>query len=129
MKAVIAQTPGNPDVLELRDISPPLVAKGEVKIRVRAFGLNKAESYYRNGDYGTFVPNQALGIEAVGVVVEDPGAADNRIEPHVDRAAIGRQRLDPQRGGLDDSGVQVLPSARGGAAKKRVAAHARSGRP
>ena len=71
MKAVIAQTPGAADVLEIRDIDQPTVAVGEVKIRVRAFGLNKAESYYRSGNYGTFVPNQALGIEAVGEVVED----------------------------------------------------------
>lgn len=72
MKAVIAKQPGGPEVLELVDIDQPELQTGEVKIRVKAFGLNKAESYYRSGHYGTFVPNQALGIEAVGEVVEDP---------------------------------------------------------
>ena len=72
MKAVIAKQPGGIDVLELVDIDEPSPNEDEVKIRVRAFGLNKAESYYRNGNYGTFIPNQALGIEAVGEVVEDP---------------------------------------------------------
>ena len=71
MKAVIANQPGGPEVLQLVDIDEPEVKAGEVKIRVRAFGLNKAESYYRSGNYGTFVPGQALGIEAVGEVVED----------------------------------------------------------
>lgn len=53
------------------DVAEPAVKAGEVKIRVKAFGLNKAESYYRSGNYGTFVPDQALGIEAVGEIVED----------------------------------------------------------
>ena len=71
MKAVIANQAGGPEVLELVDIEQPVSAEGEVKIRVHAFGLNKAESYYRSGNYGTFVPGQALGIEAVGEIVED----------------------------------------------------------
>lgn len=58
--------------IQLADIDEPNLAEGEVKIRVKAFGLNKAESYYRSGNYGTFVPDQALGIEAVGEIIEDP---------------------------------------------------------
>lgn len=71
MKAVIAHQAGGPEVLEIVDIDQPVADHDEVKIRVRAFGLNKAESYYRSGNYGTFVPGQALGIEAAGEVVED----------------------------------------------------------
>lgn len=73
MKAVIAIKPGGPEVLQLADIDQPQVQKGEVKIRVRAFGLNKVESYYRSGNYGNFVAGRALGIEAVGEIIEDPG--------------------------------------------------------
>ncbi len=72
MKAIIAKQPGGPEVLELVDIDQPVTQEGEVKIRVKAFGLNKAESYYRSGNYGTFVPDQALGIEAVGEIIDDP---------------------------------------------------------
>lgn len=71
MKAVIAKNIGGPEVLQLVDIDQPTTGRGEVKIRVKAFGLNKAESYYRSGNYGTFIADQALGIEAVGEVVED----------------------------------------------------------
>jgi len=71
MKAVIANTPGGPEVLQLADIDEPVTKAGEVKIRVRSFGLNKVESYYRSGSYGNFVPGQTLGIEAVGEIVED----------------------------------------------------------
>ena len=77
MKAVIARQPGGPEVLQLVDIDQPQTQKGEVKIHVKAFGLNKAESYYRSGNYGKFVPGQALGIEAVGEIVEDPGGNYN----------------------------------------------------
>lgn len=77
MKAVIAKKPGGPEVLQIVDIDQPITQKGEVKIRVKAFGLNKAESYYRSGNYGEFVPDQALGIEAVGEIIEDPDGAFN----------------------------------------------------
>lgn len=71
MKATVAKKPGGPEVLQLVDIDQPVTQDGEVKIRVKAFGLNKAEGYYRSGNYGNFVPDQALGIEAVGEIVED----------------------------------------------------------
>ncbi|MCF6304953.1 MAG: zinc-binding dehydrogenase [Rhodobacteraceae bacterium] len=77
MKAVIAKKPGGPEVLQLVDIEQPVTQEGEVKIQVKAFGLNKAESYYRSGNYGNFVPDQALGIEAVGEIVEDPSGTYN----------------------------------------------------
>jgi len=77
MKAVVAKNPGGPEVLQLVDIEQPVSQEGEVKIRVKAFGLNKAESYYRSGNYGTFVPDQALGIEAVGEIIEDPSGTFN----------------------------------------------------
>ncbi|MBY0515407.1 MAG: zinc-binding dehydrogenase [Bacteriovoracaceae bacterium] len=72
MKAVVVKKAGGPEVLELVDIDEPQVLKDEIKIRVKAFGLNKAESYYRSGNYGQLVPGQALGIEAVGEVLNDP---------------------------------------------------------
>ena len=77
MKAVVAKNPGGPEVLQLVDIDQPVTQEGEVKIRVKAFGLNKAESYYRRGNYGNFVPDQALGIEAVGEIIEDPSGTFN----------------------------------------------------
>ncbi|MPY23482.1 zinc-binding dehydrogenase [Shewanella psychropiezotolerans] len=72
MKAIIATQAGGPEVLEIREMSEPVTAQGEVKIRVKAFGLNKAETYYRNGAFGTINPEFSPGIEAAGVVLEDP---------------------------------------------------------
>ncbi|MDH4351433.1 MAG: hypothetical protein OEW56_09825 [Gemmatimonadota bacterium] len=71
MRAIVARKPGAPEVLEIVEAAEPEVRDGEVKIRVHAFGLNKAERYYRAGNYGIFSPELALGYEAVGEVVED----------------------------------------------------------
>jgi NADPH:quinone reductase-like Zn-dependent oxidoreductase len=60
MKAIVAINPGGPDVLRIIETIEPQAQKGEVKIKVKAFGLNKAESYYRNGTYGIFSYNTSL---------------------------------------------------------------------
>ena len=71
MKAVIAKERGGPEVLRLVDLDIPVLADGEVRINVKAFGLNKVDSCYRRGLFRSFVPGQILGIEAVGVVDKD----------------------------------------------------------
>lgn len=72
MKAIIAKSKGGPEVLEPYEISEPEVSDGEVKIRVHAFGLNKAEMYNMKGGHGPFSGHLALGIEAAGEVIIDP---------------------------------------------------------
>jgi len=72
MKAIIASKPGGSEVLMMINTEEPEAQTGEVKIKVHAFGLNKAESYYRSGNYGIFSSELALGYEAVGEVVDDP---------------------------------------------------------
>ena len=72
MKAIIASKPGGPEVLKMINTEEPKAQTGEVKIKVHAFGLNKAESYYRSGNYGIFSSDFALGYEAVGEIIEDP---------------------------------------------------------
>lgn len=41
MKAIVQDTYGEPDVLELRDIPPPHPAEDEVLVRVRAAGVDR----------------------------------------------------------------------------------------
>jgi NADPH:quinone reductase-like Zn-dependent oxidoreductase len=72
MKAIVATKPGGPEVLKIIETDEPEAQMGEVKIKVHAFGLNKAESYYRSGNYGIFSSDLALGYEAVGEVIDDP---------------------------------------------------------
>ncbi|WP_454440445.1 zinc-binding dehydrogenase [Vibrio bathopelagicus] len=72
MKAIIAAQAGSPEVLTLIDTNEPETQDNEVKIKVKAFGLNKAETYYRAGHFGQLNPELALGIEAAGEVIFDP---------------------------------------------------------
>jgi NADPH:quinone reductase len=61
---------GGPEVLESRELPDPTPGPGEVLVRVRAFGLNHADSYMRSGVWSFGIP--VLGIECVGVVERDP---------------------------------------------------------
>lgn len=60
---------GGPEVLHIEtvDVAPP--ARGEVQIRVKALGLNRAEALLRRGTYiETATFPSGLGLEAAGIV-------------------------------------------------------------
>jgi NADPH:quinone reductase-like Zn-dependent oxidoreductase len=60
---------GPPDVLRLVDLDVRRPARGELRIRVRAIGLNRAESMFRSGQYlEQPVFPAGLGYEAAGEV-------------------------------------------------------------
>jgi NADPH2:quinone reductase len=71
MKAYIIGHAGGPEVLRLADIPAPEAKEDEVKIRVRAFGLNRAEVYRRACKMGPIDSPVVPGIEAVGEVISD----------------------------------------------------------
>jgi hypothetical protein len=50
MKAIVAEKAGTPDVLTLKEIAKPDAKAGWVLIKVKAFGLNRAELFTRQGD-------------------------------------------------------------------------------
>lgn len=72
MKTYVIEHAGGPDVLQLRDIVVTEPGADEVQIRVRAFGLNRAEVYRRQGKMGPISGQVVPGIEAVGEVIRDP---------------------------------------------------------
>ena len=76
MRAIVMSHHGGPEVLETRELPDPVPGPGDVLIRVRAFGLNHADTYMRSGVWSFGIP--VLGIECVGVVEEDPSG---RLEP------------------------------------------------
>lgn len=75
MKAAVIHTPGGPSALQLEQIPIPKPSKGEVLIRIRAFGLNRSEMFTRQGYSPTSVVRfpRVLGIECVGEVASAPG--------------------------------------------------------
>ena len=70
MRAVVMTEHGGPEVLQVRELPDPVPAEGEVLIRVRAIGLNHADTYMRSGVWSFGIP--VLGIEAAGTVEHDP---------------------------------------------------------
>ncbi len=72
MKAALLKAPGPAENLRLVDMPIPSVPEGHVKIKVKAFGLNRSELMTRKGlSPGVAFP-RVLGIECVGEVEEDP---------------------------------------------------------
>ncbi|MBA8902934.1 zinc-dependent alcohol dehydrogenase family protein [Phyllobacterium sp. P30BS-XVII] len=60
---------GGPDVLRIEDINIPKPDRGEVRIHVKALGLNRAEALLRSGNYiETPAFPSRLGLEAAGIV-------------------------------------------------------------
>jgi NADPH:quinone reductase-like Zn-dependent oxidoreductase len=60
---------GGPEVLQIEEVAVPPPAKGEVQIKIKALGLNRAESMFRRGQYLENPKFPArLGYEAAGTV-------------------------------------------------------------
>lgn len=70
MRAVVISAPGDPDVLALRDVPLPAPGRGGVRVRVRAFGINRADLLQRRGRYPAppGVPADIPGLEFAGRV-------------------------------------------------------------
>jgi NADPH:quinone reductase-like Zn-dependent oxidoreductase len=69
MRAVVIKEYGGPEVLALEERPEPKAKPGHVIIDVKAFGLNRAETYMRSGAWGDVA--EITGIECVGVVKSD----------------------------------------------------------
>lgn len=77
MKAVVVTEFGDENVLVCRPAPVPEPAEGEVRVRMRAAGVNPVETYIRSGNYGTlpklpYIPgNDGAGVvDKVGPGVE-----------------------------------------------------------
>jgi NADPH:quinone reductase len=78
MKAVRIHAYGGPEVLRLDDVPDAVAGPGEVLLRVRAAGVNFADTQRRSGTAGRQVPLPAiLGSEAAGIIV----AVGNGVNP------------------------------------------------
>jgi NADPH:quinone reductase-like Zn-dependent oxidoreductase len=75
MKAIVITKYGEPEVLQIQPRPVPRATPGTVVVRVRAFGLNHAEAYFRKGVWGDVA--EISGIECVGEIhdPEDSGLA------------------------------------------------------
>src|SRR5947209_3753123 len=70
MRAIVISEYGGPEKLVIKDLPIAKPAEGQVLVAVKAFGVNRAETYMRKGSWGNVA--KISGIECVGVVSEDP---------------------------------------------------------
>ena len=77
MKAIVHETYGSADVLQLKDVDRPEIADDEVLVRVRAAGVDRGAWHVMTGlpypirlaGYGLRAPkNPVLGMDLAGVV-------------------------------------------------------------
>ena len=78
MRAVVLTEPGPIENLVIRDLPIPAIAGKRVRIRVKAFGLNRSELHTRLGLAEGVTFPRVLGIEATGVV-DDAGDSGLRV--------------------------------------------------
>lgn len=83
-KVVRFHTVGGPEVLKIQEEPIPEPGKGEVRLRVKAIGLNRAEVMFRKGEYleSPVLPSK-IGYEAAGVV--------EAVGPDVDESWLGKK--------------------------------------
>ncbi len=98
---------GSADVLKLEDLPMPEPGPGEVRLRVRAIGLNRAEVVFRKGQYVVQpkLPSK-IGYEASGIV--------EAIGPGVSPDLVGKIRstvpaFDPGKYGVYGE-VAIVPA-------------------
>lgn len=83
MRAIAITKPGGPDVLALVDRPLPEPSRGEVRVRVRATAVNRADLLQRMGAYPapSDAPADIPGLELAGEV--------DALGPGVERLAVG----------------------------------------
>lgn len=68
MRAIVIREPGPPSVLELREVPRPEPGRGEVRVRVAASGVNRADLLQRLGRYPGGGAGRIPGLEYAGTV-------------------------------------------------------------
>lgn len=94
MKAVVIDEFGGPGVLHVADRELPEPGAGQVRVRVRASGLNPMDRKVRSGEMQQMFPTElptVLGVEVSGTV--------DAVGPEVDGLTVGEEVLGFADGG------------------------------
>jgi tumor protein p53-inducible protein 3 len=82
MRAIVVKSPGGPEVLQLGDVPDPQPRPGDLLVRVRAAGVNRADLLQRMGRYPPPAgESEILGLEIAGEVLQGsaPFVAGERV--------------------------------------------------
>ncbi|UGS89691.1 zinc-binding dehydrogenase [Ralstonia wenshanensis] len=124
MKAIVRRQYGGPEQLCVTEVPDPVAGKDEVLVRVRAFGINRAEQYFRQGHWGDVAA--ISGIECAGEVVHDPsgklqpgqrvfalmgGMGRSRSGSYAELVAVPAVNVVPIRSALGWSELAAIPES------------------
>src|SRR5437763_11863338 len=69
MKAILVRQFGDPEVLKLEDVPTPKPLPGQVLVKIRAAGVNPADTYARTGNYSVIPPlPYTPGTDGAGII-------------------------------------------------------------
>ena len=70
MRAIVYTAAGGPEVIALKEVPAPTAGQGQIRVRVRAAGVNRADIYQRKGGYAVPPgwPTDIPGLEYAGDV-------------------------------------------------------------
>jgi len=68
MRAIVFESYGGPEVLQVKEVKKPEPSDNEVLVKVHAIGVNPAETYIRTGAYGNGSMPFILGTDCGGEV-------------------------------------------------------------
>jgi NADPH:quinone reductase-like Zn-dependent oxidoreductase len=110
MKAIVRDTYGSADVLELRDIDKPEIADDEVLVHVHAAGMDRGVWHVMTGlpypirlaGYGLRAPNNPVIGSDVAGVVEAVGKNVRRLQPGDEVFGIGKGTFAEYAGAPQD---------------------------
>src|SRR2546429_6688630 len=103
MRAIVVKQPGGPEVMQLAEVSDPQPREGDLIVRVRAAGVNRADLHQRLGRY----PPPPGEPETIGL----------EIAGEVERPAGGDKQSDRGKGPLAGGGLPGKAPAPAGATK------------
>ena len=123
MRAVVASSPGGPEVLGVEEVADPVPGPGEVLVRVAAAGLNRADLLPRQGNYPPPPgASELMGLECSGTVAAlGDGVTDRSVGDKVcallagggyaELVAVPSGQLMPVPVGVDLVAAAALPEA------------------
>jgi NADPH2:quinone reductase len=98
MKAVVFHQHGGPEVLQVIEQAPPRPEPGQVLLRVRAAGVNYADTMHRAGTYGgAYRFPYIAGLEVCGDIVE--------LGPGVQGLTVGQRVMGRAKGAYAEYAV------------------------
>ena len=75
MKAMVLEKPCSAEEMKIKNVPIPEVKEDWILVKIKAFGINRAEIFTRQGDSPSVKLPRVIGIECVGIV-EDPSNSD-----------------------------------------------------